>query len=289
MQIQWTHSDLIFIESEGGERSFGESFHWSDLTNLFIFTIVLALPLLCVKSKHITSFSIQNTFLPEVRFAKEDRLLPQDRFLPKEPAFSESRPSVDQTVLAKIIMQSGRSRPSAYQLAGTIIRESERAEIDPYLTASIILAESSFRENARSSVGALGLMQVRPLTGRYIAGLRNIKWHGPQKLKDPSYNITLGIAYLKHLQRRFRGNLHHALIAYNWGPTNLSESLKKNRRRIPKMSVHYSQSIQKTHQHWRNRKERVLRELTQAKNEGRSGKQLAALFSNQSNHFGGTC
>lgn len=132
------------------------------------------------------------------------------------------------------------------KIARHIVEISLRENIDPVFVASIIAVESSFRKSARSQVGAMGLMQVRPSTARAILATQRSNPKAALALSDPKQNIELGIAYLKYLERRYNGNLRLVLAAYNWGPTNLSKALK-NRTPIPGSVEKYaSRIIEKT-------------------------------------------
>lgn len=86
------------------------------------------------------------------------------------------------------------------------------------LVFAVIKTESGFDKNAESRAGAVGLMQICPETGEYIAqkmGVENFD------LKNPKTNITFGCYYIKYLQLRF-GNTETALAAYNAGEGNVS-------------------------------------------------------------------
>ena len=85
---------------------------------------------------------------------------------------------------------------------------AKRHDVDAGLLAGIIRVESSFRSNARSRVGALGLMQVMPKTG---SGMKC------DDLLNPADNIECGIRVLKGFLKRFDGNLIYALSGYNAG------------------------------------------------------------------------
>lgn len=91
-------------------------------------------------------------------------------------------------------------------------------DIDPLLILSIIRQESAFNKNAKSSVGATGLMQLMPETARSIA---KKKFH-PRDLEDPLKNITFGTNYFGKLLERFDGDIILALSSYNAGPTKVS-------------------------------------------------------------------
>jgi soluble lytic murein transglycosylase-like protein len=77
------------------------------------------------------------------------------------------------------------------------------------LLMAVMHVESRFNPQARSSVGAIGLMQVMPPTGR--------RYGVHQNLADPAVNIDVGVRYLKDLLLLFNGNEQLALAAYNAG------------------------------------------------------------------------
>ena len=96
---------------------------------------------------------------------------------------------------------------------GDIIHEkAKKYDVDPLLVAAVIEQESKFRHTARSQVGARGLMQLMPKTGR---------WMGAQDLYDPEQNVDAGVKYIKYLQSRFDGNLRKTIAAYNAGEGNV--------------------------------------------------------------------
>ena len=110
-----------------------------------------------------------------------------------------------------------------------IIHESKKYGHDPLLLTAVIITESSFNNSARSNRGALGLMQIRPATGKELAAEVRLQWQGTPSLYDPETNITLGAYYLNKLFLRF-GDLGLALEAYNHGPSRLKGYLKKGHR-----------------------------------------------------------
>lgn len=77
--------------------------------------------------------------------------------------------------------------------------------------------ESAFFPQARSPVGARGLMQVMPATGRQVAKSINTS-HSSADLYEIDHNVMLGSAYYRQLLDRFNGNRILALTAYNAGP-----------------------------------------------------------------------
>lgn len=96
---------------------------------------------------------------------------------------------------------------------GRLIHDkSEKYNVDPALVAAVIEAESRFRKGATSPVGAKGLMQLMPRTGR---------WMGARDLYNPEQNVDAGVKYIKYLERRFDGNLKKTIAAYNAGEGNV--------------------------------------------------------------------
>src|SRR5687767_4316010 len=96
---------------------------------------------------------------------------------------------------------------------GSIIyNEAKKNDLRPELVAAVVQAESRFKPNARSGVGAVGLMQLMPKTG---------KWMGARDLTNPAQNIQAGTKYLKYLNERFDGNETKVIAAYNAGEGNV--------------------------------------------------------------------
>ncbi len=89
--------------------------------------------------------------------------------------------------------------------------------IDPALVYALTRLESNFNAMAVSPAGAHGLMQIMPVTARYIAGKSNL---AGAELRDPAYNLDLGQRYVAYLAQQdgIAGNLIRMLAAYNSGP-----------------------------------------------------------------------
>jgi soluble lytic murein transglycosylase len=98
------------------------------------------------------------------------------------------------------------------------IIKSKSSVVDEKILLSLIRQESAFNERARSIVGARGLMQIMPATGRQFK--RNLKAHN---LYDPLLNVSIGSKYLEKLLRRYEGSLVFALAAYNAGMGNVGK------------------------------------------------------------------
>lgn len=92
---------------------------------------------------------------------------------------------------------------------GSINRAANHYGIDPALVRAVIHAESAFKPNAKSKVGALGLMQLMPATAKDM---------GVEDPLSPDQNIHGGVRYLAWLMKKTRGNITLATAAYNAGP-----------------------------------------------------------------------
>lgn len=99
-----------------------------------------------------------------------------------------------------------------------LVAEARRARIDPILYAGLVRQESSFRHDARSWVGATGLGQIMPATGRWLAPRADIDDFDVALLEVPELNLRMGTAYFGDLMRRYDGAADLALAGYNAGP-----------------------------------------------------------------------
>ena len=97
-----------------------------------------------------------------------------------------------------------------------------RASLDPFLVAAVVREESSFYPQARSRVGARGLMQLMPDTGRAVAQARQIPFPDVEVLDQPVTNLELGATFFGGLFREF-SDARLAAAAYNAGPTRARE------------------------------------------------------------------
>ena len=107
-----------------------------------------------------------------------------------------------------------------------ILTSAEEFDLDPYLICGVIFTESGFHPEAKSSVGALGLMQLMPATGLEEAELLGIEGVTEERLTEPALNIRLGCNYLRKLLNEF-GTESVALAAYNAGPGRVRQWLKE--------------------------------------------------------------
>jgi soluble lytic murein transglycosylase-like protein len=114
--------------------------------------------------------------------------------------------------------RTGLTDEEIEQLARTVVMEARRYRFDPALVLAVIHVESRYDTYAVSPKDALGLMQLLPSTGAWLAPTVGVEWRGPQTLFDPIANVRLGVAYLRQLTDRYNGSVRTALVAYNWGP-----------------------------------------------------------------------
>jgi soluble lytic murein transglycosylase-like protein len=104
--------------------------------------------------------------------------------------------------------------------SGHILAAARETSVDPALIHAVISVESGYNPSARSSAGAVGLMQLMPETARR---------YGVKNRMDPAQNIKGGARYLRDLQIMFDDNLQLVLAAYNAG----EQAVLKYGNRIP--------------------------------------------------------
>ena len=98
-----------------------------------------------------------------------------------------------------------------------VVAKARGAGLDPAVVYGLIRQESRFVMDARSSVGASGLMQLMPATARWTAKQIGLDYRGDM-ITDREVNLQLGAAYLKRVLDDFGGSLAMAAAAYNAGP-----------------------------------------------------------------------
>jgi soluble lytic murein transglycosylase len=101
---------------------------------------------------------------------------------------------------------------------------AENYDLDAALLAAVIYRESKFDADARSSSGAIGLMQLLPETAKGIALHTGGSRFRVSDLYDPEINVRYGAFYLRRLQRKYHDD-RLALAAYNAGQANVDKWL----------------------------------------------------------------
>lgn len=109
-----------------------------------------------------------------------------------------------------------------------IITYSEKNNIDPFLVAAIIKNESNFKHHAVSGVGAVGLMQIMPETGRWIAEQMGLENYKDSDLYITKTNIRMGCWYVGELDHEFKHNMMLLMIAYNAGRGQTRQWMQEN-------------------------------------------------------------
>lgn len=97
-------------------------------------------------------------------------------------------------------------------------REARENNLDEAWVYGLMRQESRFVNVAKSSVGAAGLMQIMPATGRWIAQRLGIKGFNTKSLSEPETNIKFGTYYLRHVLESLDNQPVLATAAYNAGP-----------------------------------------------------------------------
>lgn len=98
---------------------------------------------------------------------------------------------------------------------------SNEYKVDPNIIQALVHVESRGNPKARSTKGAIGLMQITPQTAEEIGLPRG-------KMADPKYSIRYGTKYFAMLLNKYHHNIVLALAAYNLGPNKVDRILKRN-------------------------------------------------------------
>lgn len=108
-----------------------------------------------------------------------------------------------------------------------IEKQADKENINPAWAFAVIRQESAFTADARSTAGALGLMQLMPRTAQQVARSLRIKRPKQHDLLKSNVNIKIGVRYLRKLSQRFGGNTVLATAAYNAGQWRVKGWLPK--------------------------------------------------------------
>lgn len=122
-------------------------------------------------------------------------------------------------------------RPRAYE---EVVRDAaERHGIDPNLLLAVMRVESVYNPRIISYAGAVGLMQIMPATGTFIARAQDRDRFTVEDLMEPEINIDFAAWYLASLIERFDGRIPLAVAAYNGGPHNVRLWLRQHNENMP--------------------------------------------------------
>ena len=115
------------------------------------------------------------------------------------------------------------------EYADEIQKNAQLQALDTSIIYGLVRRESMFDETASSPVGALGLMQIMPGTGKQIAREIHYPWRSKSVLLQSSVNLKFGAYYYKQMLDKFDGHFALAAAAYNAGPHNVNKWLKIDR------------------------------------------------------------
>ncbi|ACS84375.1 murein transglycosylase [Musicola paradisiaca] len=139
--------------------------------------------------------------------------------------------SVQATIVAKLWDNLEERFPLAWN--DEFRQATQGKGISQSYAMAIARQESAWNPQARSSVGAAGLMQLMPATAQHTAQMFNVtSYSDSSQLLDPQMNIQLGSSYLEYVYQSFGQNRILASAAYNAGPSRVSTWLKNSEGRI---------------------------------------------------------
>ena len=107
-----------------------------------------------------------------------------------------------------------------------VTKYSKKFGVDKFWILSIMREESHFKEDILSRSNAMGLMQILPSTGKWIAGKLGEKNFKKDMLWKPDVNIRYGTWYLNYLSEMFKGDKFLASASYNGGQGNIQRKVE---------------------------------------------------------------
>ena len=157
---------------------------------------------------------------------------------------SEERSIKEQVLAGKLSQQVGRldfaiqiAKQTSYQnknlleLNYPIIETpkvvSKRTILPQEVILSLIRQESEFDRDANSWVGAKGLMQIMPATGRLVSKQAGLRYSRSRLIEDEFFNLQLGSYYISGLNDEFNGAIYMAFAGYNAGPHRVRRWVKR--------------------------------------------------------------
>ena len=192
-------------------------------SSLFLILLLLLTTISCSSAK-------RGRELSSVKHAKE---LLGGRYKKSIVSSFEKHTGLEKTILDSVTLGlPKKDKHQAEAITEAIIEESNLHGLDPYFVMAVISGESSFNPSAVGPVGEVGLMQIRPATGKWIAEIYKIEYKSKKTLRDPVANIKLGTAYFAWLRGKFDNHSQLYLAAYNMGPKSVKSAM--GRRKWPK-------------------------------------------------------
>jgi soluble lytic murein transglycosylase len=136
--------------------------------------------------------------------------------------YMSRRASLDGTLLA----EGGYPLPPG--LTERVVDHANRQGLNPAAVLGLARQESNFDPEAKSQVGALGLMQLMPATARKVSSQEGLPFNEASLTRDPAYNVRLGSRYFGDLMKRFNGSLVLSAAGYNAGPGRPVQWMNRN-------------------------------------------------------------
>ena len=148
------------------------------------------------------------------------------------------------------LSQYGISVPTKYLYPIPQWKPKSGFKINSSLIYAFMHQESMFNSSAKSSKGALGLMQILPSTAKFISSDRSVRRDPQVKLKVPEVNLDVGQEYIIYLleNENVKNNLIYLAAAYNGGPGNLSKW--KNKTNFNNDPLLFMESIPSRETRW---------------------------------------
>jgi len=137
----------------------------------------------------------------------------------KKPSASSRKPMAG--ALTRKPHEDPKRREACEQYRPLVERTAKKYDLEVELVLGVIRVESGFRPDVKSRVGATGLMQVMPRTGK--------KMECGSNLADPATNIECGCRVLRRYLDIYNGNVIYGLSAYNTGPGNTNPSRREGK------------------------------------------------------------
>ena len=133
-----------------------------------------------------------------------------------QPTPSASQPKRTMDIPLAVPPQDRMPSTWSPQLERQIETIANLQKIDPGMADRLVRAESNYNPMARGTSGELGLTELMPETALEM---------GVTNRTDPEQSLRGGFGYLRKLIDRYGGDTEKALMAYNWGPTNVNKAI----------------------------------------------------------------
>lgn len=148
-------------------------------------------------------------------------------------SFDFNNSSIVDAVVEEIPPFQTKTQERAKRIIPVVTKIAQELDVNPELVISVLWTESHFKENAKSRVGASGLMQIMPKTKNHLLNkMKDYNLYVSKYINSGlTYNelesVILGTYYLGKLLKRFKSQ-ELAIIAYNMGPTWVSKKIANN-------------------------------------------------------------